>query len=423
MLKRMFAWGVILCLIYFSPAAAEGMQQKDVLEFFRSHANNALQTLDLNMQEAVNVIQKNGINSAEAKSALEKLYISTPFLTDCAILDSKGIMITVEPPVAKNLEGADLSQQEQVKKLHESKTPLLSNMFMAVEGDYGIVLQYPVFSPLGEFAGSVNAFFKPRSFLSSLSEAILKDSKLEVWIVDDNGMVIYDQDGDEIGKNVLTDEAYKAYPECIVFAKNVISQDSGNGSYEFLAKGLKQPVQKNGVWTNVAMHDAKWHIVVAEIEEREMTFKEACMQQIMDEVIKDETQTAVSLLGIIYEQSKSKTMSLDETKEMAAFFLRGLRYGDNQEGYFWADTLEGVNVVLYGKKDVEGTNRYDANINGVYYVKEIIEKGKRPGGGYTDYWFPKIGEDVPRKKRSYSLVFEPFGWVVGTGYYPENPAK
>ena len=193
------------------------------------------------MQEAARD-SENGINSAT--NQLWKTVYFNAFLTDCAILDSKGIMITVEPPVAKNLEGADLSQQEQVKKLHESKTPLLSNMFMAVEGDYGIVLQYPVFSPLGEFAGSVNAFFKPRSFLSSLSEAILKDSKLEVWIVDDNGMVIYDQDGDEIGKNVLTDEAYKAYPECIVFAKNVISQDSGNGSYEFLAKGLKHRFRK-----------------------------------------------------------------------------------------------------------------------------------------------------------------------------------
>ena len=27
MLKRMFAWGVILCLIYFSPAAAEGIEK------------------------------------------------------------------------------------------------------------------------------------------------------------------------------------------------------------------------------------------------------------------------------------------------------------------------------------------------------------------------------------------------------------
>ncbi len=70
------------------------------------------------MQEAVDVIQKNGINRSAAKSALEKLYVSTPFLTDCDILDSSGIMITVEPPSAKSLEGADVSGQKQVKKLH-----------------------------------------------------------------------------------------------------------------------------------------------------------------------------------------------------------------------------------------------------------------------------------------------------------------
>ena len=143
----------------------------------------------------------------------------------------------------------------------------------------------------------------------------------------------------------------------------------------------------------------------------------------MDEVIKKETQTAVSLLASIYSQYESGKFSLDEAKKQGADLLRELRYGDNQEGYFWADTLEGVNIVLYGRKDVEGTNRYEANINGVYYVKEIIEKGKQPAGGYTDYWFPKKGEETPQKKRSYSLLFKPFDWVVGTGYYPEDSAR
>ncbi|MDD4955535.1 MAG: cache domain-containing protein [Candidatus Omnitrophica bacterium] len=395
------------------------MQAQDILELFRSHANNSLQTLDMNTQQAVNVIQKDGLTGSEAKAALAKLYASTPFLTDCSILDSSGVMVVVEPPAAKNLEGTDLSKQEQVKELRMAKKPVLSKMFMAVEGVHGIVLQYPVFSPTGELIGSVSAFFKPQAFFSPLAETILKDTKFEVWIIDDAGNVIYDQDKEEIGKNIFTDEMYKSYPDCIKFAENAIKEDSGKGSYDFLEKGLNAPIKKEGLWAAVSLNNTKWHIVVVEAKGKEATLKQLCSRQAMDDIIKNEAQTAISLLSAIYSQYESGKFSLDEAKKQGADLLRSLRYGDNQEGYFWADTVDGVNVVLYGKKEVEGTNRYEANINGIYYVKEIIEKGKQPGGGFTDYWFPKKGEETPSKKRGYSLLFKPFGWVVGTGYYPD----
>jgi methyl-accepting chemotaxis protein len=71
--------------------------------------------------------------------------------------------------------------------------------------------------------------------------------------------------------------------------------------------------------------------------------------------------------------------------------------------------MQPVLFKLYGRKDVEGVNRYEANINGVFYIKEIIKKGKQSGGGYTDYWFPRKGKETPLQKRGYSLAFEPFG--------------
>jgi len=74
-------------------------------------------------------------------------------------------------------------------------------------------------------------------------------------------------------------------------------------------------------------------------------------------------------------------------------------------------------VVLYGRKDVEGRNRLeDKDPNGIYYVKEFIKLGEA-GGEYLDYSFTKLGEPEPQTKRSYVMLFEPFGWVVGSGYY------
>jgi len=133
-----------------------------------------------------------------------------------------------------------------------------------------------------------------------------------------------------------------------------------------------------------------------------------------DQLIKSEVETAVSMLQAIYTKHQEGKMTLEQSKSLGADLLRELRYGS--EGYFWADTTKGVNVVLYGKKDVEGKNRLEAkDKNGVFYIKDFMAKGKR--GGYVDYCFPKKGQTATQNKRSYVLLFKPFGWVVGSGYY------
>ncbi len=134
-----------------------------------------------------------------------------------------------------------------------------------------------------------------------------------------------------------------------------------------------------------------------------------------DLLVKNEVETAVSMLQAIFTKHQRGAMTLEKAKELGADLLRELRYGT--DGYFWADTTEGVNVVLYGRKDVEGRNRLeDKDPKGTFYVKEFLAKGKA-GGGYVDYLFSKRGQTTTQPKRSYVLLFKPFGWVVGSGYY------
>ncbi len=134
-----------------------------------------------------------------------------------------------------------------------------------------------------------------------------------------------------------------------------------------------------------------------------------------DLFIKNEVETAVSMLQAIFKIHQKGELTLEQAKKLGADLLRELSYGT--EGYFWADTTEGVNVVLYGRKDVEGRNRIeDKDDQGTFYVKEFMAKGKA-GGGYIEYWFPKEGQTKSQPKRSYVLLFKPFGWVVGSGYY------
>lgn len=146
---------------------------------------------------------------------------------------------------------------------------------------------------------------------------------------------------------------------------------------------------------------------ISEMESGAENVLRASIESDYDQNIKNQVDNAISMLNAVYAGYENGEYTLDEAKERGAKLLRELRYGDG--GYFWADTYEGVNVVLLGNS-TEGTNRMDEkDIEGNSYIRDIINAGKNAEGGYVDYVYPKAGETEPSPKRAYSKAFEPFG--------------
>ena len=132
-----------------------------------------------------------------------------------------------------------------------------------------------------------------------------------------------------------------------------------------------------------------------------------------------EVELAWSVINQIYEKQVSGEHSEAQAKELAADMVRHLRFNDGK-GYFWIDTVDGTNVVQLGDANVEGTNRYnDSDIDGNYYIQDIIAAAKQ-GGGYAFFSFPKPGETVATPNMSYSMLFEPYGWVIGTAVWIDS---
>lgn len=137
-----------------------------------------------------------------------------------------------------------------------------------------------------------------------------------------------------------------------------------------------------------------------------------------DHNAKAQVEAAISILNQYYERSQKGEITLDEAKDQAAKVLAGIRY--DKGNYLWADTVEGINIVLPDKSK-NGTSRINLqDKRGHFIIKEILANGRKEGGGYTDYWFPRAGSDTPLPKRSYSLEFKPFEWVIGTGNYVDD---
>ncbi|MBU3141914.1 methyl-accepting chemotaxis protein [Clostridium sp. CF012] len=152
-----------------------------------------------------------------------------------------------------------------------------------------------------------------------------------------------------------------------------------------------------------------------------ITTIDATVRNDYDEKIKNGVENVITMLEGINKKYKAGEMTLEQAKKLGADLTREMKYGEG--GYFWIDTVEGVNVVLLGGVS-EGTNRLELkDVKEKYIIKEIIENGLKEQGGYTDYWFPKKGEQTPLPKRGYSKAFKDFNWVIGTGNYVDDIDK
>ena len=160
--------------------------------------------------------------------------------------------------------------------------------------------------------------------------------------------------------------------------------------------------------------------VYSTLQKNELDLREyrRALYELFDIRIKSQVETAHSLVGEIHRRQQAGLLSEAAAKKQAADLIRNLRFdGDN---YFWIDTVDGVNVVLLGR-DTEGKSRYeDVDPTGKKLIQEIIRSGLKPGGGFSEYHFPKPNQSEAVGKRSYSLLFEPYGWVIGTGNWTDD---
>lgn len=141
-----------------------------------------------------------------------------------------------------------------------------------------------------------------------------------------------------------------------------------------------------------------------------------------DKNVKNQIENGISLIEAVYKYQKANNISEDQGKNLAKTLVRELKY--DKSGYFWIDDYEGVNVCFPGHTGEEGKSRIDnKDVNGTFFIKEIIENGRKSEGGFTDYWFPKPGETQANRKRSFSKSFEPYRWVIGTGNYVDDIEK
>ena len=112
-------------------------------------------------------------------------------------------------------------------------------------------------------------------------------------------------------------------------------------------------------------------------------------------------------------------MTTEQAQEAALVALNAQRFDPN--GYLFGYTTDGTCFLLPTKTERVGQNFMgEVDANGTPFIKNIVDAGLQPDGGFTEYWFPKPDEDAASPKLAYSLAYAPWDWVIGTGAYVDD---
>ena len=231
--------------------------QKNIIKAFTA--------MDTILSREAEILPEKALEEQAVRAALQKLYSQIPSAVDCAFVNSAGRMLYIEPDDFKGHEGADISKQEHVMRLAETKKPVLSDLFKAVEGFHALDIEWPVFSGGGDVIGSLSILIKPEFFFSGIIREVVRGTDFDVWIMQKDGIILYDDDYEEIGRNLFTDPLYAGFPELQHLGRKIAAEPTGKGTYEFLSQGLKKRVKKQAWWATITFHGTEWRLVLVEV--------------------------------------------------------------------------------------------------------------------------------------------------------------
>ena len=125
------------------------------------------------------------------------------------------------------------------------------------------------------------------------------------------------------------------------------------------------------------------------------------------------------LLAEIDGQVKNGTLPLEDAKKLAAQRLGTLRYEEKE--YIWINDLQPRMVMHPYKPELNGKDLTDVkDPSGKPIFLEFVKAAKEKNGGFVNYLWPKAGESEPVDKVSYVKLYEPWGWVIGSGLYIDD---
>lgn len=238
-------------------------QLKVSLERFVPDLQRSLDEIDKSLAGMIERSKADAADESQIRKLLADIFEADTNVVDAAFIDANGVMRYIAPRDYRNFENADISAQEHVAAMRNNPMPLMSGGFRAVEDYLAVVVAHPLFDKDKRFAGSISVMIRPDLLIDNQLKHTTIPQGYELWIMQPDGMIIYDQDKPEIGRRLFSDPLYADHLSLLELGRKIAAAPAGEGSYIFLAPGLQGKAIKNAVWQTVKLHNREWRVVLA----------------------------------------------------------------------------------------------------------------------------------------------------------------
>lgn len=257
---------VALALAPFSLSLAMAPAPKLLdIAVLQEKINTDLVKLDTELAAAAKALSTTGLQGNDAARLLQSIYENNSSVATAATIGLDGTLLLIQPASFKNAEGENISSQSHFARLKKSQQPVLSGIFKTVEGFYAVSLAYPVFTANNKVLGFVSVVFKPDALMRKSVQDYLADfSSVEVTAIEQDGLIIYDKDIQQIGRQTFSDPLYRSYAELLALVNRITSEATGTGTYSFPPRIGAAPIKKSSQWTTIGLHGTDWRLIVSQ---------------------------------------------------------------------------------------------------------------------------------------------------------------
>jgi serine/threonine protein kinase len=224
---------------------------------------NAIDAIRDSLEQLADSVSFPG-NAAAMTSQLESLRVRYPGVESFAAALAPGKIFAVAPVQYASAIDADTSQFEHNRLATTLGKPVLSRLHQTPEGFEAITLVVPV--KRGKtIPGFISARLKAAEFLGRLLSTDIRTAAKTVWVIQDDGLILYDTHPAEIGENLFREERFVAIPELRRLAGEIARQKTGVGYYRGSDPATGAVLSRIASWETLRpAENQRWRVVVLE---------------------------------------------------------------------------------------------------------------------------------------------------------------
>ncbi len=416
---------IIRCLLLISilllPVGGE--QADAVNELRHQDMNELIIKISENINTGLDAVERENEKSAKALSdetlssdniseILNKKVAAIPFAHSSLVIEPSGLVTAAAPGEYESLIGMYLNDSA-VTTANAEKKPVLSDIFLLSEGFYGVSLSYPIFSQENEYLKYTDVTFRPEEFLRQYILPLIEQQRYDIMIVQSDGLIVYESNEEEIGRDALTDPLYS---DTTVHqaAVNITSLESGITSYQFWNKNWDKSVPREAVWDTLTFDNQEWRIVIIhDIDESQPD------NTLSNGKTGNPVQDLNSSISSLNEFVNNATEFARETGQKEACSVFNNLSGPYISGdrYIFAYDMKGNALALPYQPGFIGKNRMNlTDVNGFAILPSMIDLA-REGGGSLYFVYPNPSENFTPMLKFFKINPVDENWFIASGIF------